>query len=98
MVTHTTRQRDSQSRPIITLLSDKECIDAPAVDGFVMPPLGTSLHEAFDLLEELSHQHRQARSDDSEMDEDFIDFVIRHGFTEVEDDKAGWFNLRDREW
>lgn len=97
MATKTTRRKNPKTRPIIVLLDDKDCYPEPLVDGFVMPPIDKSLEEAFDLLEELSERYKQARNDDEEADDDFIDFVIRHGFTEVEDGGAGWFTFRDRE-
>lgn len=84
-----------EARPIIVLLDDKDCYPEPLVDGFVVPPTGTSLEEGFDLLEKLSERYRQSRNDD-ETDEALIDFVIRHGFTEVEKGQAGWFIFRDR--
>lgn len=97
MATTTTRRKNPKTRPIIALLDDKDCYPEPLVDGFVMPPSDKSLEEAFDLLEELSERYRQYRDDNKESNEALIDFVIRHGFTEVEDGGAGWFIFRDRD-
>ena len=97
MATKTTRRKNPKTRPIIVLLDDKDCYPEPLVDGFVMPPIDKSLDEAFDLLKELSECYRQFRDENEESDEALIDFVIRHGFTEVEDGGAGWFIFRDRD-
>ena len=97
MATQTTRQKNPQTRPIIALQIDRDCYEEPVIDGFVMPPSDTSLEEGLDLLEELSKRYRHFRDDNKESTESLIDFLIRHGFTEVEDGGAGWFTFRDRE-
>lgn len=97
MATKTTSRKNPKTRPIIVLLDDKDCYPEPLVDGFVMPPSDTPMEKALDLLEELSEQYRQFRDDNKESNEALIDFVIRHGFTEVEDSGAGWFIFRDRD-
>lgn len=97
MATQTTCRKNPQTRPIIALQSDRECYEELVIDGFVMPPIDTPMEKALDLLEELSERYRQFRDDNKESNEALIDFVIRHGFTEVEDGGAGWFIFRDRE-
>lgn len=97
MATHTTRRKNPQTRPIIALQIDRECYDELVIDGFVMPPSDTPMEKALDLLEELSERYRQFRDANEESSEALIDFVIRHGFTEVEDGGAGWFIFRDQE-
>lgn len=97
MATQTTRRKNPHTRPIIALQIDRECYDELVIDGFVVPPIDTPMEEALDLLEELSEQYRQFRDDNKESNEALIDFVIRHGFTEVEDSGAGWFIFRDRD-
>lgn len=97
MATTTTNQNNPQTRPIIALQSDRECYDELVIDGFVMPPIDTPMEEALDLLEELCESYRQFRDDKKNSNESLIDFVIRHGFTEVEDGGAGWFVFRDRD-
>lgn len=97
MATKTTKHSNPQTRPIIALQSDKDCYDELVIDGFVIPPIDTPMEEALDLLEELCESYRQFRDDNKNSNEALIDFVIRHGFTEVEDGGAGWFIFRDRE-
>lgn len=97
MATTTTLRKNSETTPIIALQSDKDCYEELVIDGFVMPPSDTSLEEGLDLLEGLSERYRQFRDANEESSEALIDFVIRHGFTEVEDGGAGWFIFRDRE-
>lgn len=97
MTITTTNHNNSQTRPIIALQIDRECYEELVIDGFVMPPSETPMEEALDLLEELSERYRQFREDNKNSKEALIDFVIRHGFTEVEDGGAGWFVFRDRE-
>ncbi len=97
MATQTTRRKNPHTRPIIALQIDRECYDELVIDGFVMPPSDTPMEEALDLLEELSERYRQFRDDKKNSKESLIDFVIRHGFTEVEDGGAGWFIFRDRD-
>lgn len=97
MATKTTRRRNPKTRPIIALQIDRDCYDELVIDGFVMPPIDTPMEEALDLLEEFSERYRQFRDDNKNSNESLIDFVIRHGFTEVEDGGAGWFVFRDRD-
>jgi hypothetical protein len=97
MATTTTHRKNSERRPIIALQSDKDCYDELVIDGFVMPPIDKTLEEALDLLEELSERYRQFRDENKDSNEALIDFVIRQGFTEVEDGGAGWFIFRDRD-
>ncbi len=97
MATKTTRRKNPKTRPIIALQIDRDCYDELVIDGFVMPPSDTPMEEALNLLEELSERYRQFRDENEESNESLIDFVLRHGFTEVEDGGAGWFIFRDRE-